>query len=172
MLKAESTATAPAEPSFFIFVEWCLMTELQKPETLLNQQDLTGTMYLNTNFEFQSISIISSPVHCLHWDDWHVRQIGNRLSRGPEGMLFNLDDICGYIIVPMRKLYAKQLGLLYDSTKIISADNCRFWSNFDLEKDFPGEDELRMATLCVPIRTRHSSATVIRWLAQIHQIIR
>ena len=42
---------------------------------------------------------------------------------------------------------AKRLRLLYDSTKIISADNCKFWSEFDLEKDFPGEGELCMTAL-------------------------
>ena len=46
----------------------------------------------------------------------------------------------------MREPYVKQPGLLYNSTKVISANNCRFWGNFDLEKDFSGEGELRMAT--------------------------
>ena len=44
-------------------------------------------------------------------------------------------------------MYVKKLGLLYNGSKIITAGNCRFWDDFDLEKDFPGEGKLRMATL-------------------------
>ena len=47
----------------------------------------------------------------------------------------------------MREPYAKVLGSLYDSSQIISADNYRFWDDFDPEKDFLGDSELRMATL-------------------------
>ena len=47
----------------------------------------------------------------------------------------------------MREPYAKELGLLYDASKIITADNCRFWTDFDPENDFPGDGKLRMATL-------------------------
>ena len=85
MLEVKATTTAPANSAFFIFEEWCAMTEVQKSETLLNQQDLTGIMYLNTNLEFQAISIISSPTHRPQRDDWRVGQLGNRLSRGLEG---------------------------------------------------------------------------------------
>ena len=77
-------------------------------------------------------------------------QLGNCLSRGPEAIRFNYKDVCGSIVVPMREPYTKELGLLYDSSQIISADNCRFWDDFDPEKDFPGDRELRIATLpCV-----------------------
>ena len=71
-LEVKLTAKTPADSSFFIFKEWCQMTELQKKETLLNQQDLTGVMYLNTDFEFQVIFIISSSAHCLHQEEWRV----------------------------------------------------------------------------------------------------
>ena len=47
----------------------------------------------------------------------------------------------------MREPYAKELGLLYDGSQIISADNCQFWDDFDPEKNFPGDGELCMATL-------------------------
>ena len=69
MLEVKATTTAAADPGFFIFEEWCAMTEVQKVEALLNQQDLTGIMYVNTDLEFQAISIISSPAHCPHWED-------------------------------------------------------------------------------------------------------
>ena len=44
----------------------------------------------------------------------------------------------------MREPYAKELGLVYDASKIITGANCKLWSDFDPEKDFPGEGELRM----------------------------
>ena len=47
----------------------------------------------------------------------------------------------------MQEPYAKELGLVYDASKIITAANCRFWTNFDPEKDFPGEGDLRMIAL-------------------------
>ena len=45
----------------------------------------------------------------------------------------------------------QKLGLLYNNTVIISIDNCRFGTEVDLEKDFPGEGELRIATLSCEI---------------------
>ena len=126
------------------------MTEMQKTETLQDVNDVTGIVYLNTDSEFRSVSIISKPAHCPHQAEWRLGQIGTRLSRGPEGILFNLDDLFGSIVVPMRESNAKRLGLLYNSTKIISDTNCKLWDNFNMEKDFPGEGELCMATLpCV-----------------------
>ena len=82
-------------------------------------------MYLDTDLKFQAIFIVISPAHRPQRADWRVG-LGNRLSRGPEGILFNLEDVCGSIVVPMREPSAKQLGLLYNSTKVISADNCQF----------------------------------------------
>ena len=75
-----------------------------------------------------------------------MRQLVNCLSRGPEAIRFNHEDVCGSIVVLMQEPYARQLGLLYDSTKVVSADNCRFWEDFDPEKNFPGEGELYMTT--------------------------
>ena len=117
-LEVESTATAAADPSYFMFEEWCTMTVLQKMETILNKQDLTCVMYLNTNFEFQSVSIISSPANCLQQNEWRMGQIGNQLSRGPEDILFNLDDIYCSIVVPMQEPYAK--------TGIIVQQHCHY----------------------------------------------
>ena len=52
LLEVEATTTGPADPEFFIFREWCAMTEVEQSAALLNQQDLTGIMYLNTDLEF------------------------------------------------------------------------------------------------------------------------
>ena len=41
----------------------------------------------------------------------------------------------------------------------MSADNCRFWDDFDPEKDFPGDSELRMATL--PCAFPHGQGAVV-----------
>ena len=35
MIEVEAMTTAPADPGFFIFEEWCAVTEVQKSETLL-----------------------------------------------------------------------------------------------------------------------------------------
>ena len=149
-LEVESTTTAPTDPSFYIYEAWCPMTEMQKTETLQDMNDVTGIVYLNTTLEFRSVSIISKPAHRPHQTEWRLGQIGTRLSQGPEGILFNLNNVCGSIVVPMRESNAKRLGLLYDSTKIISAANCKLWDDFNLENDLPGEGELRMAILpCV-----------------------
>ena len=44
----------------------------------------------------------------------------------------------------MREPHAQALGLDYDDKKIITATTGTLWPEFDLEKDFPGEGELRM----------------------------
>ena len=55
LLEVGATATGPADPEFYIFREWCAMMEVERSAALLNQQDLTGIMYLNTDLEFQAI---------------------------------------------------------------------------------------------------------------------
>ena len=126
-LKVDVTATATADPNYFLFKKWCQKTVEQKKSTLLNKQDLTGVMYLHTDFEFRSVSIISASPNRFEQDKWLVGQLGNRLSRSPESIQFNHVNICSSIVVPMREPYAKELGLLYDKSIIISVDNCKFW---------------------------------------------
>ena len=70
------------------------MSEDKRVAALLNQQDLTGIMYLNTDLDFQAISVISSPAHRLHRADWCIGQLGTRLSRGPEAIRFNCTAVC------------------------------------------------------------------------------
>ena len=82
-----------------------------------------------------------------HKANWCIGQLGTCLSRGPEAIWFNRAAVCGNIVVPIQKPYAKELGLLYDALKIITADNCQFWADFDPGKDFPGDGELCMAPL-------------------------
>ena len=122
-LEVKATTTAPTDPSFYIYEAWSPMMETQKTESLQDMNDVTGIVYLNADSEFRSVSIIGKPAHRPHQAKWRLGQIGTRLSRGPEGILFNLDDVCGLIVVPMQESNAKRLGLLYDSTKIISATN-------------------------------------------------
>ena len=104
LLEVKATTTGPADPEFYIFREWCAMTEVEQSASLLNQQDLFGIIYLNNNLDFQEISIISSPAHRPHWEEWCVGLLGNRLSRGPEANRFNRADVCVAIVVPMREL--------------------------------------------------------------------
>ena len=147
LLEVAATATGPADPGYYIFREWCAMSEDKRSAALLNTQDLTGIMYLNTNLYFQAISIIGSPANRPHRKKWCIGQLGTRLSRGPKAIRFNCAAVCGDIVVIMREPYTKELGLLYDASKIITADNCQFWADFNPEKDLPGEGKLRMATL-------------------------
>lgn len=44
----------------------------------------------------------------------------------------------------MRESYAKELGLLYDKNLVISINNCTFWPEVNLAKNFPDEGELCM----------------------------
>ena len=116
----------------------------EEREAALLSIDIEGIMYMNTDLEFQVISIIHPPADRSQRKDWCVGQVGTRLSRGAEPVRFNLHAVCGYIVVPMREPYAKELGLVYDASKIITGTNCTLWSGFDPEKNFPGEGELRM----------------------------
>mmetsp|Transcript_52778 Transcript_52778/g.57264 ORF Transcript_52778/g.57264 Transcript_52778/m.57264 type:complete len:99 (-) Transcript_52778:177-473(-) len=85
-LEVDATATASADPAFFILREWVKMKVSERMTTVLNKQDLTGVVYMNTNNELQAVSIISSPNNRLQRDKWLVGQLGNRLSSGPEGI--------------------------------------------------------------------------------------
>ena len=74
LLEVGPTVTGPADPEFCIFRKWCAMTEVERSAVLLNQQDFTSIMYLNTDLEFQAIFIISSPTHRPHQEDWCIGQ--------------------------------------------------------------------------------------------------
>ena len=63
LLEVATTATGPADPEYHIFREWCAWTTDERSAALLNPQDLTGIMYLNTDLDFQAISIIGSPAN-------------------------------------------------------------------------------------------------------------
>lgn len=47
----------------------------------------------------------------------------------------------------MRELHAKELGLLYNNSVSISANNYTFWPDFDMDTDFPDKGELQMAVI-------------------------
>ena len=51
----------------------------------------------------------------------------------------------------MHEPYAKELKLVYDAWKVITATNCQFWPNFDADKDFPGAGDLCMVALPLSI---------------------
>jgi len=57
-LGVESTTTALTDPSFYFYKSWCPMTETKKTESLHNMKDVTGVVYLNTDSDFRSVSII------------------------------------------------------------------------------------------------------------------
>ena len=147
LLEVAATATGPADSGYYISREWCAMLGDERSAALLNPKDLTGIMYLNTDLDFQAISIISSTVNHPYQKEWYIGQLGTCLSRGLEAIRFNHAAVCGDIVVPMQEPYAKELGLLYDASKTITADNCQFWTDFDPEKDFPGDGKLHMAAL-------------------------
>ena len=59
------------------------MVELKRTTTVLNKQDVTGVMYVNTDMKFQSVSIINPTANCDEQDNWLVGQQWNRLNQGP-----------------------------------------------------------------------------------------
>ena len=91
--------------------------------------------------------MIGSPANRPQQKDWCIGQFGTRLSRGPEPIRFNRAAVCGNIVVPMQEPYAKELGLLYDASKIITTHNYQFLTNFDPEKDFQ-EDRTCVWLIC------------------------
>ena len=150
-LEVATTAMAPADPDYHIYREWCDGPVEKRSVVLLNQNDLTGILYLNNDLDFQVISMITKPANCLQQEDWCVQQHGTRLSRGSEPIQFNRDEVCGEIVVPMREPYAKELQLVYDASKVVTATNCKFWPELDADKDFPGKGDLCMAALPLAI---------------------
>ena len=85
LLEVGATATGPADPEFYIFREWCAMMEVERSAALLNQQDLTGIMYLNTDLEFQAIFYHQfpcppSPLGRLVY--WSIRKSSEPGTRG------------------------------------------------------------------------------------------
>ena len=124
LLEVATTITAPADPEYHIFREWCDWSVEQRSVALLNQQDLTNIVYLNTDLDFQVIFIIGEPANRPQRKGWCIGQYGTCLSRGQEFIRFNCVTVCGEIVVPMREPYAKELGLVYNAIKIITAANC------------------------------------------------
>ena len=138
LLEVATTATGPTDPTYHIFKEWCAMSADERSEALLSI-DINGIMYFNTDLDLQVISIINPPADRLQQKEWCIGQFGTRLSRGAEPIRFDRAAVCDDVVVPMREPYAVELGLVYDASKIITAANCKLWSDFDPEKDFPGE---------------------------------
>ena len=55
--------------------------------------------------------------------------------------------MCDEIVVPMREPNAVALKLVYDASKVVMVTNCKFWPNFNADKDFPGAGDLCMVAL-------------------------
>ena len=51
----------------------------------------------------------------------------------------------------MREPYAKELQLVYNASKVVTATNFKFWPEFDADKDFPGKGDLCMVALPLAI---------------------
>ena len=60
LLAVAATATGPTDPKYHIFKEWCAMSAEEREAALLSI-DIEGIMYMNTDLEFQVISIIKPP---------------------------------------------------------------------------------------------------------------
>ena len=51
----------------------------------------------------------------------------------------------------MREPYAKELELVYDALRVVTAAKCTLWVDFDPDKDFSGEGDLYMTALPLAI---------------------
>ena len=51
----------------------------------------------------------------------------------------------------MREPHAKELTLVYNMSRVVTAANCTLWADFDADKDFPGEDNLFMTAWPITI---------------------
>ena len=83
-LKVATTAMPPADPEYHTFREWCDWLVEKRSAALLNQQNLTAILYLNTNLDFQVISMIGEPANRPQREGWCIGQFGTRLRRGPD----------------------------------------------------------------------------------------
>ena len=54
----------------------------------------------------------------------------------------------------MREPYVKELQLVYDASKVVTATNCQFWPKFEADKDLPGKGDLCMVALSLAIPFR------------------
>ena len=81
-LEVATTHTAPADPTYHIYQEWCNGTAAVRAELLRNQTDLIGVLYWNKDLEFQVVSMIADPAERSQRGDWCVGQHGTRLSQG------------------------------------------------------------------------------------------
>ena len=95
--------------------------------------------------------MIGKPANRLQREGWCIGQYGTCLSQVSESIRFNRAEVCGEIVIPMRELYAKELKLVYDALKVVTATNCQFWPEFDADKDFPGKGDLCMIALPLAI---------------------
>ena len=68
-LKVATTHTAPADPIYHIYQEWCDGTAAVRAQLLQNQTDLTGVLYWNKDLEFQGVSMIADPAECCQRGD-------------------------------------------------------------------------------------------------------
>ena len=95
--------------------------------------------------------MIADPAERSQQRNWCIGQYSTRLSQGSEPIRFNRAEMRGKIVVPMRQPYALALKLVYDTTKVGTATNCKLWPTFDAEEDFPGTGDLCMAALPIAI---------------------
>ena len=121
LLKVAKIATAPADPDFHIFQEWCDWQVEKHSAVLLNQNDLTGILYWNKDLDFQVISMIVELVERSQRHNLCIGQYGTRLSRGSEPIWFNRAELYGEIVAPIRKPNAGALKLVYDASKVVMA---------------------------------------------------
>ena len=150
LLEVATTATGPVDPNYHIYWAWCDgMVELRS-SMLTKQCNLTGILYWNQDLELQTISMIADPADRFQQANWCVGQFGTRLSQGSQPLQFNRTEVCGEIIVPMREPHAKELALVYNK-KVVTADNCTLWADFDADTDFPGEGNLLMTAWPIAI---------------------
>ena len=82
-LEVATTATAPVDPDYHIFREWCDWLVEKKSAALL-KNNLNGLLYLNKDLDFQVLSMISEPANRDQQDGWCIGQYGTCLSQGSE----------------------------------------------------------------------------------------
>ena len=124
---------------------WLPMELVMHKAAICQVDDCAGACYFNSNKVLVSITIISSPHARADQTDWLVGQQGNNLIQGPAAVKINISDLCGLVVVPMRKPFAVALNLDYNKTLIVDETNTTFWDGAGaLDTDFPGDGDLCM----------------------------
>ena len=107
------TQTSPADLDIDVFIEF-LAEEPTKRVDFLCKFETTGFLYMSEHNGFVAASMVSKPRICDYQKIVNIAQQGNTLALGPAPILFQVTDLQSTVLVPLNKVDADALKLVYD----------------------------------------------------------